>query len=474
MDNKDLKVKNDEKVQAEIKANMKEAIESGDSEAFAEAQVAMAKQIEAKILDEAKNSAKGIVDQNIIDQADQAAMTSRGLNPLTAEEKKYYNEVIGTEGFAGTEELLPATVFDRVFEDLRKKHPLLSEITFQNTTGVTEWVTRNGTVEAAWWGKLTDAIAKKLAMAFKKERTGLYKLSAYIPVAKAMLGLGPQWLDRFVREILFESMALALEMAIIDGTGEEQPIGMNRDLEGAVVEGVYPVKSTVPLVDLEPATLGQKVMAPLTKGGERAVPQVLLMVNPLDYWEKIFAQTTFLTADKTYVYGVLPIPAKIIQSVAVTKGTIIAGMAKDYFMGVGSTQILEYSDHYKFLEDERTYIAKQYANGKPVDNESFIIYNISNMIPVSLAELLSLSLGALTLNPTFDANTTEYTASTTDASNNIKAVAADEDATIAIAIDGETHENDTAYTWSVGENVVTITVTNESNSTTYTVTVTKT
>ena len=473
MDNKDLKVKNDEKMQAEIKVNMKEAIESGDSEAFAEAQVAMAKQIEAKILDEAKNSAKGIVDQNIIDQADQAAMTSRGLNPLTAEEKKYYNEVIGTEGFAGTEELLPATVFDRVFEDLRKKHPLLSEITFQNTTGVTEWVTRNGTVEAAWWGKLTDAIAKKLAMAFKKERTGLYKLSAYIPVAKAMLDLGPQWLDRFVREILFESMALALEMAIVDGTGKEQPIGMSKDLEGAVVDGVYPAKDTVSLLDLEPATLGQKVMAPLTKGGERAVPQALLMVNPLDYWEKIFPKTTFLTADKTYVYGVLPIPARLVQSVAVERGTMIAGVAKDYFMGVGSTQKIEYSDHYKFLEDERTYIAKQYANGKPVDNDSFIVYNISNMAPITVVTLSDLTLGSLVLTPAFDSDTTEYTTTTTDASNNIKAVVTDSDATIAIAVDGTTHVNDAAYTWVLGDNVVTITVTNESNSKVYTVTVTK-
>src|SRR5699024_5800943 len=116
-----------------------------------------------------------------------------------------------------------------------------------------------------------------------------------------------------------------------------------------------PDKTATALADLKPGTLGANIMAPLTKGGKRAVQQVLLIVNPLDYWEKIFAETTFLTADKSYVYGVLPIPAKIIQSVAVPQGTMIAGMGKDYFMGVGSTQKIDYSDHYKFLEDERTY-----------------------------------------------------------------------------------------------------------------------
>ena len=120
-------------------------------------------------------------------------------------------------------------------------------------------------------------------------------------------------------------------------------------------------------------------MSPLTRNGKRVVDEVLIVVNPIDYWAKIFPQTTFLTADKTYVYGILPIPATIIQSVAVPVGKMIAGMAKDYFMGIGSTQKIEYSDQYKFLEDERTYIAKQYANGKPIDNDGFIIYDISGM-----------------------------------------------------------------------------------------------
>ncbi|SET55665.1 phage major capsid protein, HK97 family [Natronincola peptidivorans] len=368
MENLDLIVKSELELQEEIK----NAIESGDSEAFAKVQIELAKGIEARILQEAKQSMNE-------DLNDQAVMVKRGLNPLTTEEKAYYNEVISGAGFAGTEKLMPATIFDRVFEDLRQNHPLLSEINFVNTTATTEWITRNNDVEAAWWGILTASITKKLEMAFKKEKTELYKLSAFVPVAKAMLDLGPQWLDRFVREILFESLAIALELAIVAGTGKDQPIGMIKNLVGAVVDGVYPDKTAVVMTDLKPGTLGTKIMAPLTKGGKRAVSSVLLVVNPITYWKKIFPQTTYLTADKTYVYGVLPIPAKVVQSVAVVEDKMIAGMAKDYFMGVGSTQKVEYSDHYKFLEDERTYIAKQYANGKPLDNEGFLVFDISDM-----------------------------------------------------------------------------------------------
>lgn len=361
----------------EIQNRMKEAIENGNSEEFVKAQIELAKGIEARVLQEAMQARND-------DLNDTSVMVSRGLNPLTAEEKTYYNEVIGAGGFAGVEALVPPTVFDRVFEDLRVNRPLLAEIDFVNTTATTEWITRNSDTEGAWWGSLTSEITKQLEATFKKEKTELFKLSAFVPVAKAMLDLGPTWLDRFVREILFESLAIALELAIVKGTGKEQPIGMIKNLAGAVVEGVYPDKTATALNDLTPATLGASIMAPLTDNGTKTVTNVLIVVNPLDYWGKIFAQTTFLTADKSYVYGVLPIPAKVVQSVAVTQGTMIAGRAKDYFMGVGSTQKIEHSDHYKFLEDERTYIAKQYANGHPIDNKSFLVFDISGMtVPVA-------------------------------------------------------------------------------------------
>ncbi|HAP6995837.1 TPA: phage major capsid protein, partial [Enterococcus faecium] len=35
------------------------------------------------------------------------------------------------------------------------------------------------------------------------------------------------------------------------------------------------------------------------------------------------------------------------------------------------------SDEYHFVEDERIYLAKQYANGQPKRNDSFIVLDIS-------------------------------------------------------------------------------------------------
>ncbi|MDZ5712245.1 phage major capsid protein [Jeotgalibacillus haloalkalitolerans] len=348
------------------------ALESGDSDQFAQAMTNMADGIQQEILQEANQlMSRGLNDQQVLSQ--------RGMTALTAEENKYYNAVIEGQGFVGVEELVPATVIDRVFEDLSTNHPMLNAINFVNTTGVTQWVMKKGDVNPAWWGKLCDAIKELLDNGFETLNMNLYKLSAFIPVCKAMLELGPVWLDRYVRAVLMEAMAIALEEAIVKGTGADQPIGMIKDLAGAVVEGVYPDKAGTAISDFKPKTLGTEVMAPLTKNGKRAVSNVIMVVNPLDYWSRIFAETTYLTNSGTYVYGVLPIPGTIIQSVSVPTGKMIAGVASDYFMGVGSNRKIEASDEVRFIEDERVYITRMVANGRPKDNASFLVFDISGV-----------------------------------------------------------------------------------------------
>lgn len=87
--------------------------------------------------------------------------------------------------------------------------------------------------------------------------------------------------------------------------------------------------------------------------------------------------------------------------------------------------------------------------------------------------LATLSIGSLTLTPAFDAGTTSYTATTTNATNTVTATAADAEATVAITVNGAEHTSGQAATWETGENTVTIVVTKGTASKTYTITVTK-
>lgn len=87
--------------------------------------------------------------------------------------------------------------------------------------------------------------------------------------------------------------------------------------------------------------------------------------------------------------------------------------------------------------------------------------------------LSALSIGSIDLNPSFDANTQNYTASTTNATNVITATPAVEDATVEIKVNNTVVESGSSASWQTGSNAVVIKVTNGTNSKTYTVVVTK-
>lgn len=88
-------------------------------------------------------------------------------------------------------------------------------------------------------------------------------------------------------------------------------------------------------------------------------------------------------------------------------------------------------------------------------------------------DLSALSLGALTLSPTFDPDTTAYTATTSSATNTITAAASDSSASIVITLNGNSVANGASLTWNSGSNSVKIIVIKGEYQKAYTITVTK-
>ena len=141
------------------------------------------------------------------------------------------------------------------------------------------------------------------------------------------------------------------------------------------------------------------------------------------------------------------------------------------------------------LSIKATPLANGYVKAKTGDNTSDTVYqNWYNAVYIPSSEggggddpvvddgtdLASLTIGSLTLTPAFNADTIAYTASTTNATNTITAVAADAEAEVAITVNGTAHTSGQAATWETGDNIVRIVVTNGNATKAYTVTVTKT
>ena len=140
------------------------------------------------------------------------------------------------------------------------------------------------------------------------------------------------------------------------------------------------MKTPKVLADFTPKTIGKEILAPTTKNGTRRYTGVTLMVNPMDYAIRFFPLGAKQKDDGSWTYDNFAVPGlEIIQSPAVKLGQMISGKPKDYFMGVGVEQKLETTDILRMIEDQRLYLVRQLANGRPLDPDSFTVFDISQI-----------------------------------------------------------------------------------------------
>lgn len=334
------------------------------NELFASIQEVVIEQANEQIL----NSNKKKTDEEILAQ--------RGGKVLTSKETKYFNAVITNGGFEGIDESMPETILQNVMETIKNNHELLNLIDVRNTAGLSKVVFAKPNVATAFWGEIDATIREMVKGAFDTFEIGSKKLHGYIAVPKEVLNLGPQWLGTFVIESMRETMEISLENAVVAGDGLNKPVGIIKSLTG-VVDGVYKDKTALPLLDLSPTTLGTSAMKPLASG-KNLLGEIVMIVHPNDYWGKIFGATTTFQ-NGVYYKDVLPISAKIVQSAAMPEGKMAVGVAKNYLLAVsGNTTITKY-DQTLAIEDKDLYVAKFTGNGRPKSEDSFIVFDISEL-----------------------------------------------------------------------------------------------
>jgi HK97 family phage major capsid protein len=371
----------------DIMQKLKDGIQQNNGEAMSAAMEEWSEVVSECVLAEAKG---------IVGAADSQILAARGCRQLTSKENEYYGKLISAckssnpkQAVENIDVAFPETVIDSVMEDIESKYELLNAIDLRNTTLLTKWIVNKQGKQKAVWGEINSKIEEELKASIDIISLNMYKLSAFMYIEEDMLDLGPVWVDRYVRAILVDALACGAEDGVINGDGKTTPIGMIRDVSesAAVVDGKYPEKTATKVTNFDPQTYGG-LLATLAKsptGKVRAVTDVILVVNPFDYFKLVMPATTLQLANGTYANNVLPYPTKIIQSTEVAEGKAILGMGKRYFLGVGTGKNgkLESSDQFRFLDDQRTYKIKLHASGKPIDNNAFLLLDISGLEPLA-------------------------------------------------------------------------------------------
>lgn len=374
----------------ELTKNLISAAKNGNEE---ETQAVLA-ELHESMVEDVKADLDAIIESN-----DSAILAQRGHRQLTSAENSWYKKLIGAMKEKNpkdavfkviTEEAMPQTIIEDVYSELEQEHPLLAEIDFNYVGYITHWIMNDHTAKPAVWGKITAAITEEITSALSVIELKQAKLTAFAIIEKGMIDLGPAFIDKYIRTILKEAVADGLEEAILLGTGVDMPVGMSKDIHKGVnfnSESGYPDKKAIAVKTLG-ITEYNTLVAKLTKsenGKNRNVPRVNLVCNQNDFLTKIAPATTVLT-QTGYLRDQFPYATKTIIADCLPNNKAIMFVPGSYFLGLGNEKdaVIEYDDSVKFLEDQRVFKIKQYANGRASDNTVAVVLDITNLEPALL------------------------------------------------------------------------------------------
>lgn len=376
-----LKLKNFEEKRDVFLGIMKDEPENSEkqSAAYGEMISAMTEDFMQIIQDESEKKANEKFDK----------MSSNIGSRLSAKEVQFFNTTITESGFKD-EKLLPEETIDRIFEDLTREHPFLTAINLK-TTGLMMRIIKSDTSGQVVWGKIFGEIKGKLDAVFSEEEINQSKATAFVVLPKDIKQYGPVWIERFVRTQIVEAFAYAFEDKFINGTGNNEPIGMKRKVskDVTVTGGEYPEKESsgdltfaTPTITKDELTNVMKKLSVKEKTDENGKPyrvnvrgQVYMLVSSADVWD-VEGKFLVLTDSGAWV-PCMPYGIKLIESELAPEGKAIFFTPKRYDAYIGGGLTIGEFKETLAMEDCDLYTAKQFAYGKADDNTSCLLYTLN-------------------------------------------------------------------------------------------------
>ena len=346
----------------------------------------------------------------------------------------------------------------------------------------------------------------EITFVFNQITAECYKLGAFVPVCNSILADSDISLASWIVEMMSESLGLAKDKSILYGTGTRMPLGIVTRLAQQSKPADYDVNAPA-WVDLHTSNI-KSISADLTGAafwsaltvaagntftrysrGEQFWAMTSKTYNLLKSKVITFTATGDIAAN---VFGTLPIINGDIDILEFIPDNDIIGGYGDLYLWAqreGATIGTDMNGYTLRVTDNTLFYAKERADGKPIIPGAFVAINIaggsvttSATFPGDTANdatLQGLTVGALSLSPSFDPDTMTYTASATAATSSaaVTATPAQNGAKVAITVTSGTTTknvvNGGSAALATGANTITVTVTQGNATRAYTVTVTR-
>lgn len=303
---------------------------------------------------------------------------------------------------SGAELLIPEVVLGLIRENIMQYSKLAKHVFVRQVSGKARENIMGTIPEAVW----TEVIAtlNELELKFNNAEVDGYMVGGFIAVHNSILQDSDINLATEIISALGQSIGLALDKAIVYGTGTKMPLGIMTRLAQTTKPTTYPTTAR----DWE--DLSKTHIIPISEKTDAALFKSLVIAcgnakgtysKGAKFWAmnektktKLLANALTINAAGAIVSGVngtMPVVGGAIEELWFMPDNVIVGGYGDlYLLAEREGTSVSKSEHIRFLQNQTVYKGLARYDGQPVIAEGFVAIGIDGVTPtadaVSFAE----------------------------------------------------------------------------------------
>lgn len=309
------------------------------------------------------------------------------------EVRSFYENVkraMEQRSISGLDLTIPEILLDTITDDLGRYSVFYDKVRKVNLTGTGRAIVAGEAPEAVW----TEMIGKlnELGSLFDEVEVDGYKVGGFIPVHNSLIEDSLINLASHIEELLKESIAIALDKAILYGTGTKMPLGIITAIYNDYVADPESGLRTTNLITL---SAGDTTFAKISeqfkhvKRGRKGRGPITVCMNESTWTGTIVPMSLGRNAAGAFV----AVTNKVFPGLGyqvefceeIPENEIVAGDFSKYLLAQRTGVKTASSTEFLFTEDKTVFKGTQRFDGKPVKESAFIVIGINGKAPTTSA-----------------------------------------------------------------------------------------
>lgn len=305
------------------------------------------------------------------------------------------DHIVNKRDITGVGLLLPTVILGILRDNVAEYSKLYKHVNAQYITG-TGRVGVMGTVPEAVWTEMCAKI-NELSLSFGVVDADGYKVAGYFALCNATAEDTDEELLASIIDALGKSIGIALDKAILYGTGTKMPMGIVTRLVQTTKPSTYPANapawkdlhtSNVKSISAANST-GTKLFQEILKAtgnakGEKSNGNKFWVMNEATL-NALKAEALSINAAGAIVSGMentMPVIGGAVETLSFVPDNVIIGGYGDLYLLIERQEArITSSEHVRFLEDQIVWKGTARYDGKPVVPEGFVAIGINATTP---------------------------------------------------------------------------------------------